>query len=99
MDLSDLRDEIAPLALRLLLQETQEEQVRLLKAADRDLRVWGIDAHMHPERGPHQGVSDLVNAPGLALVASTQSVMLENVLNAEDFQDLLDRLIPAMSDR
>lgn len=100
LDLAQLRDEIEPFALRLLLKETPEEQKRLLwEAQDEMFLAWGIDAHMHPERGPHQGVSDLVNAPGLASVASSQGVTLEHVLGAEDFRDLLDRLIPANPDR
>lgn len=97
MDLGQLREEVEPLALKLLLKETPEDQQRLLAQADHELMAWGIDAHFHLNRGsPNQWVSDLVEAPGLSLVASNMSVSLESVLAAETFRDLLDQLIPAV---
>jgi len=93
------KDAIESLALKLLLKQSKEEQINLLWAAQDELQELGIDPHMHPKRGPHQGVHDLVNAPGLSEVAFLRGVTTEHVLGAEDFRDLLDRLIPANPDR
>jgi hypothetical protein len=93
-------EEIERYALELLLKESADEQRRLLGEADHELlSTWGIDAHIHVDRGPHQGVHDVVYAPGLKDILSLFSVTPEHVLGAEDFRDLLDRLIPANPDR
>jgi len=104
MPLGAYHDEIESVALRLLRKESKEDQYRLMLEADRQLLQWGIDAHFHPSKedpvgSSFQFVSDLVNAPGLKSVCNSLGVNLENVLEAENFEDLLDRLIPANPDR
>lgn len=90
---------IEDLALKLLLAEAPEDRRQLLYwAQDQMQEVWGIDPHVHPERGPHQGVHDLTHAPGLTTVMNARGIIAENVLGAEDFEDLILRLVPGSWD-
>lgn len=85
-------------ALNLLLQEAREDRVRLLQWAEDELDKAGLNPHLSSDR-PNQGCHDLIGS-NLLLPdwMRARSVHPQDVLQAEDFKDLIDRLTPAYGD-
>lgn len=91
-------EEIESQALKLLLSELETERPGLLRWAAGELERVGVPARLSSDQ-PHQGVHDLIGS-NLALPdwMVAREVHLDNVLQAENFRDLIDRLTPATAD-
>lgn len=91
-------DEIESHALTLLLKEPEDERPGLLRWTASSMEKVGLNPSLTSDR-PHQGLHDLIGS-NLALPdwMTARGVHLTNLLQAENFRDLIDRLTPAMAD-
>lgn len=85
-------------ALELLMKEPEASRPALIEYAKTQLEAIGLDPHLSSDR-PNQAVHDLLGS-NLALPdwLRARGVSVENALQAEDFEDLIDRLTPAYQD-
>ena len=91
-------EEIESLALKLLRKEPESDRPGLLRWAANELEKVGLDPHLSTVQNDTQACHDLIGSNmGLPDWMTARDVYLTNLLQAEDFRDLIDRLTPAMS--
>lgn len=90
-------EEIGDLALRFLLRAPEDEREDMMEWAAGEFRRFDLGDPSASD--PHQFVMDAIyENPMLGDWMRARFVSEENVLNAEDFRDLIDRLTPAYGD-
>ena len=91
-------EELERKALQLLLKEPESERRALLDWADNDMSAPGLNPHLSSYR-PNQACLDLIGS-NLLLPdwMRARSIDPADVLQAEDFKDLIDRLTPTYGD-
>lgn len=86
-------------ALQLLLQEPEDQRKHLLGYADDQLEKVGLNPHLSNEENLNQACHDLFGSnPLLPDWLRARGIGVENVLHAESFVDLVDRLTPGYQD-
>lgn len=82
----------------LLMREPRERRQGLLYWARNEMLKVGIDSNPS-SKDPQQGCHDLIGSnPALPDWIRARGIELDNLLRAETFEDLIDRLTPAYGD-
>ena len=90
-------EEIGDRALKLLLEEPEEDRPALMRWAAGEFERFGLGEPSTED--PRQFVMDAIwENPMLGDWMRARGVYSENVLNAETFADLIDWLTPAYGD-